>query len=250
MDELEKDLEKQENGVTMVDERTIIKISNEKDNINVTTIPAAIVKGINDLTERLSRIPSASDIGKVIVASIKFPAFPESMKIFGKVGVDFPDTQKVEVVNKTKVQEITGEVTNKELLKSVDALSKQLALLRPKKTQKVSLEETISTKVEGLPVSEGQEVHKEKANPSKYINVRYTDGKKFVGMPGTAMAAGSSPLMDKVWLREEFTVTDGNTTRITRWDGQFKMVEDIAYDGSGNATAKTRSIEPEGTIGA
>lgn len=102
---------------------------------------------LNALTAKISNFPSVFKVqGKVEVD------FPKVQEVKGKVDVQFPDVQKV-------------DIDVKDLQKATEALAPLLESLN-KKEQAT------------FPIWEGEEPSS-KANPTKYIAVRLTNGKMF-----------------------------------------------------------------------
>lgn len=133
--------------------------------------------------------------------------FPKVQKIVGNIGIKkFPKVQKVDgtvnIKNDIKVKNLS-EITQK-----LDKLLNKKFFVN-KRIQKVSLDREIeipdTIKIGSFPFAEGETASK-KADPTKYIPIRLSDGKKFVdGLFG----GGSSTIMGGSALPETWTTTSG-----------------------------------------
>ena len=163
--------------------------------------------------------------------------FPETQKVKGKVEVDFPEVQKVELENP-----IPTPIVN----------VKPETIKFPSK-QKVTVDGLVRTMNDDLPLGEGQEVHKDKANPSKFLVIRLSDGKKFINLDGIGAVTGGQPSGEKIWLREEYTYTTVSgmqvPTQIEKWDSQFKLTIDYEYDANANPIVMSRTLESSDGVG-
>lgn len=115
--------------------------------VKLADIVKATITNLPDILKVSGRVkadvefPSEQVVKGTVNANVKFPTL---QKIFGKVKVDFPETQKIE--GKVKADVKFPEV------------------------QKVDT---------GMPVSRGTTLGKGEADPSVYIPVRLTDGRRF-----------------------------------------------------------------------
>lgn len=229
------------------------RILEKLDNTNLTKIEPHIhipdtVNSVHEITKYSPAL--LKSLQGILEKALSVVKFPSSMNVRGDINVVNKDVQKVEgevgIKGKVKVEVSRLE----DLIKSL--LDKELKI--PDK-QKVEVEGLVhgEMKTTNLPIGKGKEVNKTKANPSEYLVVRLADGEKFLGMPGTTMSASSGPSMEKVWLREEYTYTTVSGVQVPstviKWDDQFKMKLDYAYDGNANPTTMTRSIEPSAGVG-
>lgn len=229
-DELKEEINKFDEGAESM------KILDDKNVIN-----------FNVFGERDSNKMEKALIGAL--QKIKLPQIPDLMKVFGKVDVDFPEKQKVEVTNHKEVQKV--EVINTIAPVEVQKVTVENQVEFPE-TQKVEVTNPIKKFiVENLPIGKGKKVNKVEANPSQFLIVRLSDGQKFIDNLGSTVSSDSKQVMEKVWLREEYTYDgENNPTRVEKWDGQFKLTLDYEYDGNNNAIVMSRSLEPNSVIGS
>ncbi len=114
----------------------------------------------------------------------KFPSivFPDIQKIIGKVSVtNFPSIQKITGTVKAEVQfPETQEVKVKNFPKTKDIVFPESTKIELTKQQKELFSEILY--LLKFPLSDGAMVDAVKANPSRYLNVRMTNGKQFVEM--------------------------------------------------------------------
>lgn len=238
----------------------------EKSIIRKTVMP--LIKGLVDsisekldnLQKSIDSIPVDVDNADKITKAIKeihIPETPKKMEVEGTVKVDFPKNQEVTVANQIDTQKFTESLTKDLTTSLVKGLTKHLEKLIPNEVQKVDVQNQVQfpTQMEvGLPKGKDQKVHKRNANPSEYLIVRLTDGKKFLTLDGLGGASVStSKGGEHLYLREEYTYTtvSGMTvpSRVVKWDDQFKVTLDYTYDGNANPIAMNRSIEPSNGVG-
>ncbi len=124
--------------------------------------------------------------------------FPETQKVEGKVEVQFPETQKITGkvdVSFPDTQKVIGEVALTNLPKILDTkisnLPETFKIENFPKLQEVKITNPTETiKVSEFPWAEGQTASP-KADPTKYIPVRLTNGKEFINaLAGKGMSIG------------------------------------------------------------
>lgn len=103
--------------------------------------------------------------------------------------------------------------------------------------EKVDISEIAQTliklpKPQAIPVGEGS-VASTKADPTKYVVFRQSNGKQFIEPVGVAGGGGSGG--ERVWPLIDVTYdVSNNPVTIVKQDGQRKITQNIAYDGSNN----------------
>lgn len=178
--------------------------------------------------------------------------FPETQKVEGKVEVQFPETQKIigEVeVKFPDTQKVKGEValTNFPEAFKVSNFPQEFKINNFPDTQQVKITNpTESVKVSDFPWAEGSEASK-KADPTKYLPVRLTNGKEFinalvnkgmsVGGGGGSVVPFINPDGTKGYAKLNSTgalMVDSTENGIPANDYQA-----LAYDGNGNLSTIT-----------
>jgi len=176
------------------------------------------------------------DMHKVEITNAKDISFPEVQKVevTNQQEAKFPDVQRVEVVNPVAVPDVQKvEITNQK-----DAVF----------PGKMKVEVTNPTTID-LPTGEGDTPGK--ANPSKYVPVRLTDGKHFYNALADAYVAASSSGQSKTKILEtiptdpsksnasitttEATVGDVTTTTVVKTIGSTSYTKTVAKNNVTNS---------------
>jgi len=122
-----------------------------------------IQKITGEVTAKISNLPLIQKIEGLIEA--KIINWPEKQKVEIE---NLPETQKVEVINQPKIPE---EISIKNL--------PQVQKVEITNQKEIKIPEYPKTlEIENLPLAKGQEASKQ-ADPTKYIPVRFTDGRQF-----------------------------------------------------------------------
>lgn len=173
------------------------------------------------------KVENLPDVTKVEITNQKDVVFPDTQKVevTNPTYVTFPETQKVEVVNHKDVE--FPEVQKVKVINNLESL-----------------------KINNIPLGDGVNVDKEKANPSQYIIVRLTDGQQFITPTASVSSQSGGGGSYDVWIREEYTYTTVSGSQVPyivkKWSDNRLLTETYEYDGNANPVKKFRSIEPYG----
>lgn len=180
----------------------------------------------------------------------KFPSivFPDIQKIIGKVSVtNFPAIQKITGTVKAEVQfPETQEVKVKNFPKTKDIVFPDSTKIELTKQQKELFNEILY--LLKFPLSDGAMVDAVKANPSRYLNVRMTNGKQFVEMAHSINANNGQLVQLLKEINNKTTASGGSTdtTPTTYGSGQATVTTagtqvQLASNGCKSVTVKAKT---------